>query len=183
MLDWINARYGSRRGFVDSKWHQLKFYLGRYQQYEVPWDKIERLVFICTGNICRSAFAEAVAKSCGLEAISAGVHASEGAKADSIAIRVGKTMGYDLDRHRTTPVMYPQYRKTDLFLAMEPWQAELVQTNLADKHYTTLLGMWGEPKRPCIYDPFMRPESYFENCFNYIENTVNAVAAKITKAR
>lgn len=181
-MNWFNTRYGSRRGFIETKWHQVRYFLGRYQQYQVPWDRIERLVFVCTGNICRSAFAEAVAKSLGVPAISVGIHAIEGAHADPQAISTAKSMGYNLEVHRTTPIMYPQYRNSDLLLAMEPWQAELIHHNLAMKHYTTLLGMWGKPAQPYIYDPYMRSESYFKNCFTYIEKTVNAVTAKIRTA-
>ena len=179
MMGWFNARYGSRKGFVESQRHQLLYYLGRYRQYEVPWEEVRRLVFVCTGNICRSAFSEAVAKSLGVDAISVGVHAIEGASADAHASRIAQEMGYSLADHRTTPVMYPLFRNTDLLVAMEPWQAQLVQENLARKHHTTLLGLWGEPLRPYIHDPFMHSDEYFRHCFDYIEKCVQAITAKI----
>ena len=182
MAGWLDTKYGSRRGFVLSKWHQLLYYLGRYHKFEVPLDSIERLVFVCSGNICRSAFAEAVAKSLGMDAISVGVHAIEGASANSQAISTAHEMGYDLTSHRTTPVMYPIFKKTDLLIAMEPWQAVLVRDNLAIRHHTTLLGMWAKPIRPHIDDPYQRSEIYFKNCFNYIEKSVHAIANKIRKS-
>jgi len=182
VLESFNSRYGTRRGFIDSKWHQLQFYLGRYNKYAIQWDSVERLVFVCTGNICRSAFAEAVAKSRGVKAISVGIHAKDGASADPQAIIVGNTMGYSLGGHRTQPIMYPEYQSRDLFLAMEPWQATIAHEHLASKHAVTLLGLWGSPVRPYIYDPYMCSDSYFLNCFKYIENTVHAVIEKIQAA-
>ena len=182
MVNWFIARYGSRRGFVESKWHQLLYFLGRYRHYQFPRDSIERLVFVCSGNICRSAFAEAVAKSLGLEAISVGVHAIEGAQANAQAVSTAHAMGYDLTTHRTTPAMYPVYKKTDLLIAMEPWQAELIRENLAQTCHTTLLGMWAKPVRPYIADPYERSDQYFKNCFTYIEKSIHAIANKIRKS-
>lgn len=182
MIDIFIARYGSRRGFVKSKWYQLLYYLGRYRHYNVPWSSIDRLVFVCTGNICRSAFAEAVAKKLGIKAISVGIHAIEGAPADRQAISTAEAMGYNLSSHLTTPIMYPEFNRTDLLIAMEPWQAELVSSNLSQKYHTTLLGMWSNPIRPYIHDPYMKSESYFNNCFNYIEKSVHAIAAKLQKS-
>lgn len=182
MTSWFEARYGSRKGFMLSKWHQLLYVMGRYHQYEIPWNSVERLVFVCKGNICRSAFAEAVAKAMGVDAISAGIHAIEGASANEDAIKTARKMGYDLSNHHTTPIIYPVLNKRDLLVAMEPWQADLVKRNLARNHYTTLLGMWAKPARPLIYDPFGRSPEYFENCFSYIEKYVHAIADKVHKS-
>jgi len=182
MSDWFTARYGSRKGFAKSKWHQLLYYFGRYREYAVPWGSIERLVFVCSGNICRSAFAETVAKSLGVDAISVGLHAIEGEPANAQAIITAKSLGYDLTTHRTTPVMYPVFKKTDLFIAMEPWQAEIIKKNLSRKHHATLLGIWAKPTCPYIDDPYLRSESYFKYCFNYIEKSVHAISDKIRKA-
>lgn len=183
MLAKLKAKYGSRRGFVESKRQQLLYYLGGYKEYTVlPWSDIKRLVFVCSGNICRSAFAEAVAKTLGFAAVSAGVHAIEGAKADGNAISTAQLMGYDLNDHRTTPIMYPVYSETDLFVAMEPWQADIVQHNMALKYHVTLFGIWGTPVRPYLHDPYMCSEMYFKYCFNYIENTVHAIVNNIRQA-
>jgi len=181
MFKSFYARYGSRKEFLDSKWHQLLFLLGWYKMYNIPWESIERLVFVCSGNICRSAFAEAVAKKIGIDAISVGVYAMEGALANDHAISIAQVMGYDLTEHRTTPIMYPILHKSDLLIAMEPWQATLVKQNLAQRYHTTLLGIWGTPIRPYISDPYMRSDAYFRHCFNYIEKCVHVISSKLQK--
>lgn len=181
-VNWFDAHYGSPKSFVKTKWHQLLRTLGRYSQYDIPWTSIDRLVFVCSGNICRSAFAEIVARSIGIETISAGIHAVDDAPANEQAVITAKTMGYDLSAHRTTPIMYPILRKNDLLVAMEPWQANLLVNDLARRHFTTLLGMWGSPMRPYISDPFQCSPAYFEHCFNYIEKSVHAIANKIRTA-
>lgn len=180
--NWFYDRYGSRKEFVLSKWHQLLNVLGRYEHDEIPWGSIERLVFVCSGNICRSAFAEAVAKAAGMEAISAGVYAIENAAANEQAIITAESMGYDLVSHRTTPIMYLVLKKTDLLVVMEPWQADLVLSNLANKHHTSMLGLSGRPVYPHITDPYGRSPEYFRNCFNYIEKSVNGLSKKIKQS-
>lgn len=180
--NWFDARYGSRNGFARSKWHQFLNLVGRYRQDPVPWNVIDRLVFVCSGNICRSAFAEAVAKADGLNAISVGLHAIEDAPANEQAIKTAHLLGYDLSAHRTTPVMYPVLKQTDLLVVMEPWQIELSAKHLSRSHHAILLGLWGEPVRPYISDPFMRSPAYFEHCFNYIEKSVHAITAKLKQA-
>ncbi len=180
--NWFYDCYGSRKGFVLAKWHQMLYAFGLYHQDAIPWCSIERIVFICSGNICRSAFAEAVAKSIGIDAISAGVYAIENAPANEQAIITADTMGYDLANHRTTPIMYLVLRKSDLLVAMEPWQADLVSQNLASRHHTTLLGLWSKPACPLITDPFNQSPAYFEHCFKHIEQSVHGIAEKIKKA-
>ena len=76
---WIARRYGSRRGFALTLWHQAKNLLGMYRSYrQVHWESVGRLVFVCKGNICRSAYTEAVAKSLGVAAISCGLDTGYG---------------------------------------------------------------------------------------------------------
>ncbi len=178
--NWFYDRHGTRREYALTKWHQLLFAFRRYHQEQIPWSSIERLVFVCSGNICRSAFAESVAKSIGIKAASAGVYAIENAFANEQAITTARAMGYDLVDHRTTPIMYLALKKTDLLVVMEPWQAEVVSQHLASKHYTTMLGVWGVPVRPHITDPFNLSPGYFDYCFKYIEKSVYGIAGKLS---
>lgn len=181
--DRLLARYyGSRRGFVRTFWHRLRNLLGKYRNYQlIDWSSIDRLVFICKGNICRSAYAEAVARSLGIDAISCGLDTIEDAPANENAILTAKSMGLDMEGHRTKPIMYVVLRKTDLLVAMEPWQAVFLQKNLTRKHYCTLLGLWANPVLPHIQDPYGTSMAYFERCFGYIQESVNELAKKIHK--
>ena len=179
---WIVRHYGSRRGFVYTVWHRLRYYLGAYRQYkDVDWQSVERLVFICKGNICRSAYAEAVARSLGLNAISCGIDTIENAPANMGAMQEAKNHGFDLDEHKTTPIMYLAFKKSDLLIVMEPWQCEFLARHLQREHHCTLLGLWGPPVLPHIQDPYGSSSDYFEKCFTYIDNSVNALRKKIKK--
>jgi len=178
---WFAERYGSRRGVVLTWTHKLRYLLGGYRNYRrVDWKSAERLVFVCKGNICRSAYAEAVAHSLGLEAISCGIDTSDGAPANSGAVRVAAEKGIDLTGHRTRPIQSLVLRKNDLLIAMEPWQARYLERQFDQRHECTLLGIWGKPVRPHIHDPFGASEAYFNNCFTYIEKSVHEITRKVS---
>ena len=60
-----------------------------------------RFLFVCTGNICRSPFAEAAARRlAGVEAASAGTIAVTGATASPTGVTVAAELGVDMASHR-----------------------------------------------------------------------------------
>lgn len=180
LKQWLADRYGSRRGFVLTLWHKFLYVLGRYRSYRhIDWDSVERLVFVCKGNICRSAYAEVIARSQGIETASCGIDTRHGLPANADAIQVAKVRGIDLSEHKTTPIASLPHRKGDLFVAMEPWQAEYLKREYGAKHKTSLLGIWTSVKKPHIQDPYGASNEYFNRCFDYIEKSVNEVSKKI----
>ncbi|MEC5397140.1 low molecular weight protein-tyrosine-phosphatase [Uliginosibacterium sp. H1] len=89
---------------------------------------IKRILFVCTGNICRSPTAEGVARHwilrTGLdgevEVDSAGTHAwHDGEAPDPRAQRAASRRGYDLSRLRARPVLPQDFERFDLILAMD----------------------------------------------------------------
>ena len=141
-------RYGSRRGFIRACWHKFIYLLGAHNKYRhIDWDKIDCLVFVCKGNICRSAYAEAVAKSLGVGAISCGLSTQSDSPENSVAIEISEQRGVDLKQHKTTPVKSLELKETDLLFAMEPWQANSLKSILNRGHYVALLGLWWLPSR------------------------------------
>jgi len=183
LKSWIKDSYGSRRGLVRTCWHHLLYFLGVYRKYRrVEWGAVDRLVFVCMGNICRSAFAEVVARSLGMEAVSCGLSTIIAAPANEEAVNMAEIFGYDLSEHRTMPMMYLVLRKTDLIIVMEPWQAEFINLQITRKHFYTLLGLWHKPVLPHIQDPYGKSSNYFAKCFSTIEKSVNEVVTKIKKS-
>ncbi len=85
-----------------------------------------KVVFLCTGNICRSAMAERVFAQHAADAgvpvtvTSAGISDEEQGNAiDRRAQRVLKSAGYDADRHRARQLTLSEARSADLIVAME----------------------------------------------------------------
>lgn len=176
-------KYGSRRGALLTFKFRFLSLFGRYRKYQqVDWASIDRLVFVCKGNICRSAYAEAVAKSVGIEAISCGIDTVMSAPANERAAEVASQRGFDLQEHKTTTVQSLAINKSDLLIAMEPWQADYLLNHSPAGTVCTLLGLWGQRKAPHIHDPYGASSVYFDNCFNYIESCVCNIGEKLGKA-
>lgn len=172
----LGKRYGSKKGFLLTNYYRLMYFFGVYNQYyKVDWKSIERVIFICKGNICRSAYADVIAKSMNLEVASCGVHARLNKPANQSAIKAAEIKGIDLTQHKTTPLNSMEFKPTDLVIAMEPWQADHVKREQKGKCSVTLLGLWGEPKLPYIHDPYGLSAEYFDFCFSYIEKAVGNI--------
>ena len=94
--DMVADRFGSRRGFSQHCKYSLMYKLGRYDSYQlIDWDEVNRLIFVCKGNICRSAFAEAVAIDCNVNAISCGINTVENASANMYTIAPNRFRSVD----------------------------------------------------------------------------------------
>jgi len=178
---WLRENYGSRRGFVRTWWHRLRYLFGGYRAYRrVDWNSVERLVFVCKGNICRSAYAGAVATSQGIESASCGLNTRVGLPANEGATQAALLKGIDLKAHRTMPIQELKLKKNDLFVAMEPWQAEQLREMYGREYGCTLLGLWGRPVNPHIQDPYGMSDAYFDRCFNYIEKSLHELLSKVS---
>lgn len=178
----IEQKYGSRKGFLLSYLYKILYHIGYYKKFEkINWAKVKRLVFVCKGNICRSAYADILAQAAGIESVSFGVDTVDGAHANDRAILVAQKFGRDLSQHRTTSFKNIVFKDSDLFVAMEPWQIAKLVAKTGGRYQCTLLGLWGEKKYPYIHDPFGSSEEYFDNCFNVIEEAVSGLVKKTGK--
>jgi len=78
-----------------------------------------RILFVCTGNTCRSPFAESVAKAEGHTAVeSAGLSAYAGDQPPEEAIVVANELGYDLSSHRARPLTEEMLERADVVVGM-----------------------------------------------------------------
>ncbi len=82
-----------------------------------------RILFVCTGNICRSPFAEALARHLSpdprFEFASAGTFAIDGAPATRAGITVATRLGAAMANHRATPLTGAVVTHADRVYGME----------------------------------------------------------------
>jgi protein-tyrosine phosphatase len=170
----VANQYGHKMGWLLHHAWNVVFGCGGFRRLKaVDFGRVARLVFVCYGNICRSPYAEARARSLHLDAASFGLQSKHRCKADSIAMRVAASRGLDLRSHLAKSAQGIALGTGDLLIAMEPSQLKpmLSIANSAGAQ-VTLLGLWCSPVRPYLQDPYGLTDGYFQNCFSLIDSAV-----------
>jgi len=183
MLDF--ERYGGRRGYLVHLSELSKNIFGLYRPLvQIDWPRIDRLVFICAGNICRSPYAAERARTCGVNSVSFGLQASPGANADPVATRNASRRNVDLIRHRSRRLEADSVRATDLVLLFEPRQVEAFRSiNSTAVGALSLAGLWSRPVRPHVADPYAKSDRYFQECFSIIDSSVSTLCAHLSSGK
>lgn len=140
-----------------------------------------QVLFICYGNINRSALAERyynmVAPSTAVQVVSAGFHEEEGRPADPVMIEVAAEAGIDMRNWASKRVDQKLVSDSDIILVMEQRhydQIVALYPNAAER--TLLLGMapngstMGE-----IADPYGKPRPEYERCVGQVRASIDAV--------
>ena len=132
-----------------------------------------QVVFICTGNICRSPMAEGILRyeweqlgKKDLQVSSMGIHGLEHQKASTLAKEVCEENAIDISSHRSRSLIIPELETADIFLSMEKVQKEFIQLflpKLSDKNF--MLGAWPdqETRKSNIKDPIKRPIKVYKS--------------------
>jgi protein-tyrosine phosphatase len=149
---------------------------GVYSRYAVIDKKrVKRLVFVCSGNICRSALAEVYTREKGVSAASFGVDCPNGDPVNSDMSRVALDCGLCLQSHKTTNVKSFEFLAGDLLVAMEPKHISKIKSQIEspDRYNYALLGLFAEVKCPTIVDPYGKPDEFFKETAELICKAVD----------
>ena len=175
----IDVNFGTFSGLIRVMLGELEYLIGRLAPFTAPHpENVQRLVFVCLGNINRSAFAAEVARINGARVISIGLSTSTGAPAFKKAISTAPFYGFDLGAHRATDFTDYTYQIGDLLLAMEVRHARDLQRRGIPAHAIALLGHWGAPRRIHIHDPHVLSDRYFQTCFLLIYSATLRLVAE-----
>lgn len=182
--NYINYNYGSRRGWLNHHKFALHQRLGFFSRYvRVEWSRIERLVFVCHGNICRSPLAEAVAKEAGVEAVSYGLHCSDDNSANPRAIDFAHSIGLSLEAHRTKNIRHYLPSANDLLVVMEPQHLMAIPAEKIVDPQITLAGLWLNSPTPYLHDPYSAHDAFFLRCERRIvESTKNLTEKTVRRS-
>ncbi len=144
------------------------------------------ILFVCSGNTCRSPLAEAIARNllasrgAIAQVSSAGTAAWEGAPASDGALLVGMERGLDLSEHRARALTASLLGKHDLVLAMAPQHVERAM-ELAPRADVHLLGDFatGRTHSPGVSDPYGGGLDVYRSVASEIEELVTGALDRL----
>jgi protein-tyrosine phosphatase len=164
--------------------HLLAYALGAYRRYHnVDWRAVRRLVFVCSGNICRSPYAAEAARRHGIAVASFGTHSDGARPANDLARVVASERGVDLSAHVSMRQQDYKVAAGDLLVAMEPRHARAIShLALPDRAQVTLAGLWCNPEKPFLPDPYGAGRSCFEFVFQQIDESLARMLSHLSAA-
>lgn len=148
-----------------------------------------KIMFVCTGNICRSAMAHKLMEKKldeknikDIEIYSCGVYAEEGDRATFNAEEAMKEYEVNMKEHRATNIKKSKIQEMDLILCATKSHKNTLQymyPNIKEKIYTIKEYVEPETKDIDIHDPWGYDLETYRFCASEIDACLNKLIEKI----
>ena len=150
---------------------------------------VMKIMFICTGNVCRSAMAEWYMKKrikeekLDIEVYSSGIYGEEGSGASYSAIEVMKEYGVNMDEHVATATAKSNIKNMDLILcATNSHKQILIQMypELKEKIFTIKEYAYNDKiENKDISDPWGYDITVYRHCAKELVDAIDKIILKI----
>ncbi len=159
--------------------------------------KIKNILFVCTGNTCRSPMAEGIFKKMLKEKTteysqykiySAGIFADRGISPTREALQVMSELNIDISQHKSQPISESLLRKADLIFTMTKEQQKYLhqkfpwtkgKTYLVKEYYFKNQQDENIKDNLNIIDPLGHPVEYYRLVAKKLIINLNRIAEKI----
>jgi len=151
---------------------------------------LNEVVFVCKGNICRSAFAEFYFKSLvagkDVEVFSCGLEVDREVPSPSDVISVGSNFGVDMRRHLSKGITAAT-ENAGIIIAMEFTQyiqlTSMFPSSKRKIHLLKSFSAFPDNWLINIYDPFGLGEKETHDCFEEIKESLLGLARFVVKSK
>jgi protein-tyrosine-phosphatase len=145
------------------------------------------LLYVCTGNTCRSPLARAITERLidqrgwiNVSVESAGTAGAEGAPASGNAVAVASEAGLSLDGHRSKELTPALLDWADLVLVMTPSQLEIVaRLGQASKVALATDFLEGPGSGQAVRDPFGGDIDAYRETFEQLERAAQSLLVRL----